>query len=95
MTEQEATEKLLELLAFHTEGRTMLEDARPRQLAMQWPSLAAVLHELLVAHGKPSPRPFRLAAGAVNTNERMGSRWEHTRAGRPGTMRVVPEVDDE
>lgn len=58
-----ALERLLELAGNADDGSVVT--ARARLLALQWPSLAAALAELLAAHDMRVPRPFRRAAAAV------------------------------
>jgi hypothetical protein len=43
------------------------------RLAMQWPSLAAALAEVLVAHDKPVPQPFRAAANVMRGEMPVGA----------------------
>lgn len=46
-------------------------DERARQLALQWPSLAAALGDLVAAYEMPLPRPFRAAANLVREERSM------------------------
>jgi len=61
--------KLLDL----TERSGIYREEQCRRLALTWPSLAAGLAELLVAHGRPVPRALHVAAVVareVNCNSR-------------------------
>jgi hypothetical protein len=54
-----ALEELLELAGNADTGVAV---ERARVLALQWPSLAAALANLLTAHSMRTPRPWRTAA---------------------------------
>lgn len=57
-----ALDALLELAGNANAGAP---SERARALALQWPSLAAALADLLAAHEVPVPRPWRTAANVV------------------------------
>lgn len=54
-----------ELLAIAGNADAGMPTERARVLALQWPSLAAALANLLAAHDMPVPRPFRAAANVL------------------------------
>jgi hypothetical protein len=60
-----ALEELLELVGDADAAGTPFNEARARTLAMQWPSLAAALANLLAAHNMRTPRPWRTAANLM------------------------------
>lgn len=64
-----ALNELLELVGDADAAGTPFDEARARALAMQWPSLAAALANLLAAHDMRVPRPLRVAASIVNIGE--------------------------
>lgn len=46
-------------------------DVKAHQLAVQWPSLAAALGDLMAAHELPLPAPLRRAAQVARNEERI------------------------
>lgn len=68
MSDKEAAlEHLLEMLS----NLAHVEDGlttRAGMLAVQWPTLAAALADLLAAHDMRVPRPFRRAAAMVHSD---------------------------
>jgi hypothetical protein len=68
-------EQALEQLLAATERYGIYREEQCRRLALQWPSLAAALANLLAAHDRPVPRALRMAANVAREVAVPSSQW--------------------
>lgn len=72
-------EQALDRLLAVSERNGAYRESQAHSLTLNWPSMAAALGDLLAAHERPVPAPFRRASAAMR-EERVEPGWCFCRA---------------